>query len=156
MSIPLATRIRSLLARDKDAFWWRHFTDEELALKRMDVWELAAVIEEAQVRAGMERKKIVAEHLLAVRLAQIQATASWGSGLLGFFGAIIGAALTVALTSVLSETPARPCAPVAASLVPSTHGAGQSAPSTTASATSVQPSAAAPTGAASKASASGG
>lgn len=99
MRIPLSVRMQAFFARDKDAFWWSHFTDEEKELRRMDVWQLAGVLEEAAVRPGMEKKRIVAEHMLSVRLAQIQAKASWGSGILGFGGAIVGAALSVALAS---------------------------------------------------------
>ena len=91
MHIPLSTRIRAMFARDEEAFWWSHFTDDEKKLARMDVWQLAGVIEEAKVRTGQERLRIVAEHMLAVRLAKIQASASWGSGILGFVGALIGA-----------------------------------------------------------------
>lgn len=104
MKIPFDIRIKSFFAKDKAAFWWSHFSDEEKMLKRMDVWELAAVIQEANVRLGMEKKKIVAEHMLNVRLAQIQSKASWGSGILGFVGAIVGAALSVSLTNIL-QTP---------------------------------------------------
>jgi hypothetical protein len=31
----------------------------------MDVWQLAGVLEEAAVRPGMEKKRIVAEHMLS-------------------------------------------------------------------------------------------
>ena len=103
--IPLSVRIRAFFSRDKQAFWWNHFTDEEKQLRRMDVWQLAKVINEARVRnlAGESEKLIVAEHMLNVRLAQIQAKASWGSGVLGFVGAIIGAALSVSLTIALQN-----------------------------------------------------
>lgn len=116
----LLTHLRSLFARDKEAFWWKYFTDEELELQRMDVWQLAAVIEEAKVRPGMEKRRIVAEHMLSQRIALIQAKASWGSGVLGFIGAVVGAALSVALAAVLKSEPTTPvpsqvaeCAPVA-------------------------------------------
>lgn len=111
--IPLSVRIKALFARDKDAFWWSHFTDEEKQLRRMDAWQLAKVINEARVRnlAGEAEKLIVAEHMLNVRLAKIQATASWGSGVLGFVGAIIGAALSVALTLALQSPKEAPCTP---------------------------------------------
>jgi len=104
--IPISVRIRALFARDKEAFWWNHFTDEEKKLREMDVWELAQVINEARVHnlASEAEKLIVAEHMLNVRLAKIQATASWGSGLLGFIGAILGAALSVSLTTFLLST----------------------------------------------------
>jgi len=115
-NIPLSVRIKAFFARDKAAFWWNHFTDEEKKLRRMDAWQLAEVINEARVRniAGMEAKRIVAEHMLNVRLAQIQATASWGSGVLCFVGAIIGAAMSVALTAALQSPKEIPCTPVSA------------------------------------------
>ena len=80
------------------------FSDEEKELRRMDVWQLAALIKEPNVRPGIEQKRIVAEHMLNVRLAKIQSKASWGPGVLGFVGAIVGAALSVSLTNVL-QTP---------------------------------------------------
>lgn len=111
--IPLSVRIRALFSRDKEAFWWNHFTDEEMKLRRMDVWGLAKIINEARVRnlAGEAEKLIVAEHMLNVRLARIQATASWGSGVLGFAGATIGAALSIALTMALQSPKDDPCMP---------------------------------------------
>jgi len=111
--VPLSVRIKAFFARDKKAFWWDHFTNEEKKLCRMDVWQLAEVINEARVRniVGMEAKRIVAEHMLNVRLAQIQATASWGSGVLCFVGAIIGAAMSVALTSALQSPEEVKCNP---------------------------------------------
>ncbi|ESS72512.1 hypothetical protein MGMO_54c00010 [Methyloglobulus morosus KoM1] len=137
MSIPLSVRIRSFFARNKYAFWWDHFTDEEKQLRRMDVWELAKVINEARVRnlAGEAEKLIVAEHMLNVRLAQIQAKASWGSGVLGFVGAIIGSALSVALTIALQspQSPKEaPSAPERASekhvVAPPVQSAGKPVP----------------------------
>lgn len=111
--VSLSVRIRAFFARDKDAFWWNEITNEEKQLRRMDVWELAKVINEARVRnlAGEAEKLIVAEHMLNVRLAKIQATASWGSGVLGFVGAIIGSALSVALTMALQSPKEVPRAP---------------------------------------------
>ena len=83
----------------------------------MDVWQLAKVINEARVRnlAGEAEKLIVAEHMLNVRLAKIQATASWGSGVLGFVGAIIGAAISITLTMLIQNPKDVPCAPERAS-----------------------------------------
>ncbi|HYN60802.1 MAG TPA: hypothetical protein VET87_14790 [Rubrivivax sp.] len=104
-TIPLIVRLRGLLARNRDEFWWNYFTDEELELRKMDVWELAGVIQDARVTSGMDKKLIVAEHMLNVRLAQIQATASWGSGVLGFIGALVGAALSVVLAAALQGEP---------------------------------------------------
>jgi hypothetical protein len=110
---PLSVRIRAFFARDKEAFWWNEATNEEKKLRRMDVWQLAKVINEVRVRnlAGEAEKLIVAEHLLNVRLAQIQAKASWGSGVLGFVGAIIGAALSVSLALALQSPKDVPCTP---------------------------------------------
>ena len=117
MRTPLSIRIRSFFARDKDVFWWDHYTNEEKQLRRMDVWQLAKVINEARIRnlAGEAEKLIVAEHMLNVRLAKIQATASWGSGVLGFIGAIIGAALSVTLTMAIQNPKDVPCTPERAS-----------------------------------------
>lgn len=106
MRIPVCVRIRSFFARDKRAFWWKHFTDDEKQLRRMNAWQLAKVIHEENT----PEKRIVAEHFLNVRLAKIQATASWGSGVLGFVGAIIGAALSVALTMSIQSPNVVPCA----------------------------------------------
>ena len=104
-TIPILIRLRGSFARNKEEFWWKYFTDDELELRRMDVWELAGVIQEARVRGGMETKLIVAEHMLNVRLAQVQAKASWGSGVLGFLGALVGSALSVVLAAVLQREP---------------------------------------------------
>ena len=102
MRIRFSDRIKAFFSSDEETFWFNHFTDEEKALRHMDVWELAKVINEARVRnlAGEAEKLIVAEHMLNVRLAKIQAKASWGSGILGFTGAIIGASLSIALASI--------------------------------------------------------
>ena len=113
MSTPFSVRIRSFFARDKYAFWCDHYTNEEKQLRRTDVWQLAKVINEARIRnlAGEAEKLIVAEHMLNVRLAKIQATASWGSGVLGFVGAIIGATLSVTLTMAIQNPKDVSCAP---------------------------------------------
>ncbi len=60
--IPLSVLIVVLFTRDKEAFCWKHFTDEELELRRMDVWELAKVIDKARVNnlSGEQEKLIVA------------------------------------------------------------------------------------------------
>lgn len=99
MSVPFSVRIRSLFARDKDAFWWNHFTDEEKQLRRMDVWQLAKVINEARVRnlAGEAEKLIVAEYMLSERLARIQARPGYIAVLAGLVGVVGGAFLTSAL-----------------------------------------------------------
>jgi hypothetical protein len=95
----LFTRLRARFARDGEAFWFDYFSDEERALREMDLWQLAGALEEAEVR-GATRKRIVIEHLLNVRLARLQASASWGSALVG---AIVGAALGALLTWALSR-----------------------------------------------------
>ena len=103
MTIPLLTRIKGFISRDKYSFWFNHFTDEEKKLALMDAWQLASIIKDAGVRRDMEQKRIIAEHMLNVRLAKIQATASWGAGILAFVGAIIGASMSVALTSIAHD-----------------------------------------------------
>lgn len=102
--IPLSARFRALFARDEHAFWWEHFSDEERELREMDARQLAAALHEAQVRHNNERR-ILVEHMLSARLAQLQSRASWGSGVLGFGGAVLGAAMTVGLTAALSPSP---------------------------------------------------
>jgi hypothetical protein len=111
--IPISARIKAFFSRDKVAFWWNYYTNEEKKLRSMDVWELAKIINEARVRklTGEAEKVIVAEHMLNVRLAKIQATASWGSGVLCFIGAIIGAALSVTLTMALQSSNSVPGIP---------------------------------------------
>ena len=105
MRIPLSVRLKAIFARDKNEFWHGHFTAEERELRALDVWQLASVINEATVRHKTERR-IVAEHMLSARLAQIQSRASWGSGVLGFAGAIIRAALTDAMTFSMAQAAA--------------------------------------------------
>ena len=97
--VPLSVRIKGFFARDKHAFWWSHFTDEEKQLRRMDVWELAKVINEARVRnlAGEAEKLIVAEHMLQERLARIQARPAYFAIYAGLAGVAGGVFLTSAL-----------------------------------------------------------
>jgi hypothetical protein len=71
MRITIVDRLKLILVRDRHEYWWDHLTDEEKELARMDVWELAGVIEEANARREMERKRIVAEDMLDTRLARI-------------------------------------------------------------------------------------
>lgn len=105
MRIPLSVRLKAIFARDKNEFWWNHFTDEERELREVNVSQLASVINEATVRHNTERR-IDAKYMLSARLAQIQSRASWGSGVLGFTGAIIRAALTDAMTFSMAQAAA--------------------------------------------------
>ena len=93
--------MNAVFAKDKYDFWWYHFTNEERELREMDVWKLAAVIKESTARNEIE-PRIVAEHVLNLRLAKLQSHAAWGSGVLGIAAAALGAGLTVALTVLLS------------------------------------------------------
>ena len=97
MKFPLSLRIRALFAKDANEVYFAYLNDEERELREKDVWELARLIQEADVRGNMAVKKIVAEHLLSARVAQIQSKASWGAGLLGFLGAVLGAAISFAI-----------------------------------------------------------
>ena len=99
MAISLATRMRALFARDEYEYWFNHFTDEEKKLKKMSIWQLAEVINEANVHNNNPVKKIVAEHALSHRLAKLQANASWGSSFVGIGGVIAGAILSSWLSS---------------------------------------------------------
>lgn len=105
--IPLSVRIRALFVRDSHAFWWNHFTDEERELRGMNARQLAAALHEAREQRDNERQ-ILVEHMLALRLARVQSRASWGSGTLGFAGAVLGAALTVGLTAAITPNAPEP------------------------------------------------
>ena len=104
MQIPLSVRLRALFSRNKEEFWWNHFTDEERELREMDVMQLAAALNEAQVRRNDQRKTVV-EYMLSARLARLQAKAAWGAGALGFAGAVLGAGITAAVTAAVTPTP---------------------------------------------------
>lgn len=99
MRTTLIDRLKGFFARDKNAYWWDHWTDEEKQLRRMDVWQLANVINEARVRnlAGEAEKLIVAEHMLSERLARIQARPGYIATVAGLAGVVGGAFLTSAL-----------------------------------------------------------
>jgi hypothetical protein len=93
--ITLLDRIRALFAKDKEEFWFKHFTDEEKELKRMDVWQLAKTISESRINnmVGAEEKCIVAEHMLNVRLAKIQAMPNYILIISGILCVFIGSYL---------------------------------------------------------------
>lgn len=93
---PLRVRLKALFSKDSYEVYFAHLTDREREIREMDVWELAGVVQEASVRPNREKERIVAEHLLSARIAQIQSKASWGAGILGFLGALIGAAVAFA------------------------------------------------------------
>ena len=101
MSTPvsLLDRIRGFIARDKRAFWWNYFTDEEKQLRRMNVRQLAKVINEARVRnlAGEAETLIVTEHMLKERIARIQSRPTWFAIWAGLVGVAGGAFLTSSL-----------------------------------------------------------
>jgi|GEM_PF-3246452 len=106
MKIPLLTRLRAIFAKDKEDFWFQYFSDEEIQLRKMDVWQLAKVISEAKTtHVGSEEKRIVAEHLLNIRLANIQANAAWAAGIISFIGAIIGASIPLIAVFYFSQSP---------------------------------------------------
>jgi hypothetical protein len=96
MCTTLIDRLKGLFSIDKYAYWWGHWTDEEKQLRRMDVWQLAKVINEARVRnlAGEAEKLIVAEHMLTERLARIQARPGYIAIVAGLVGVVGGAFLT--------------------------------------------------------------
>ena len=105
-NIPLIVRIKGFFARNKYVYWWSHFTDEEKQLRRMDVWQLAKVINEARVRnlAGEAEKAIVAEHMLSERLVRIQARPGYVAIVAGLVGIIGGAFLTSELQKLDSQS----------------------------------------------------
>lgn len=105
MRATLIDRLKGFVARDKHAYWWEHWTDEEKQLRRMDVWQIAKIIHEARVRglAGEAEKLIVAEHMLSERLARIQARPGYIATVAGLVGVVGGAFLTSALQK--PETP---------------------------------------------------
>lgn len=94
MRLTLLEKIQLIFARDKDGLLWHFITDKELELKRMDAWQLATVIHEESVRQTLPQKKIVAEHLLAVRLIKLQNRAVMVAAVFGVAGALLGAFAT--------------------------------------------------------------
>lgn len=88
MTITLLDRIKSFFARDKNAFWWNHFSDEEKQLRRMSVWQLARVIHNEGPQGSSPEQRIVAEHMLSVRLTNLQTRATHIATISAFIGAI--------------------------------------------------------------------
>lgn len=97
MRITLADRIKALFARVEYGYWFKLATDEEKELRRLDSWGLAKVIHEETVHPTNPEKRIVAEHMLNVRVAKIQNRATYVSIVVGFIGILVGAALSVML-----------------------------------------------------------
>jgi len=95
--------IKLFFSRNKEDFLWKHITSEEKVLSDMDVWQLADIILEASDHTHeTERRKIVAEHKLHIRLSKIQARATWGAGAIGFIGAILGSLITIGMVSLFN------------------------------------------------------
>lgn len=103
MSPSLFVRIKSLFARDKYSYWFNEFTDDEKKLACMDVWQLAGVIQESIECNNNVQKRIVAEHLLSVRLAKIQAKPVYLSVFTGLIGIVVGVLLTHVLQTPNEE-----------------------------------------------------
>ena len=99
MRITLADRFKALLARDEYGYWFALITDDEKKLRRMDSWQLARLIHEETVNPSTPEKRIVAEHLLQVRIAKIQSRATYVSAFVGFVGGLVGAALVILFQS---------------------------------------------------------
>lgn len=97
MRITWADRIKALFARDEYGYWFALITDEEKELRRMDSWELAKVIHEESVRQTNPERRIVAEHMLQIRVAKIQSRATYISVVVGFLGVLVGVILTAAI-----------------------------------------------------------
>lgn len=66
----------------------------------MDVWELAAVAQEND-----QQRRVVAEHMLNVRLANIQAQASKWAGWISAFGAVLASVASFYLGQLSASKP---------------------------------------------------
>lgn len=95
LKITVWEKFRALFAKNKKGYWFDLYTDEEKELKRMDVWQLAQVIRDESISTGNKERKLVADHMLKVRLARIQSSATYISAVFGLIGVIIGAVITV-------------------------------------------------------------
>ena len=98
----LLLRIKAFFARDKYSFWWNELTDRDKELASLSTRELAGELQNARTNRDAE-EEILIEHILSQRLAEIQSKATWGAAVLGFVGAILGAALSVALTKIFDD-----------------------------------------------------
>lgn len=94
MRITRIDRIKAFFAKDEYGYWFALVTDEEKELRRMDSWGFAKVIHEESVRQTNPERRIVAEHMLQVRVAKIQSRATYVSVVAGFIGVLVGATLT--------------------------------------------------------------
>lgn len=92
-------RLRGRLSPNPEQYWWELATDEERELLRTDTKGLAKELAEIRNSGPSDKiaRGILIEHLLNMRLARIQSKAAWGSGALGFGGALLGAALSFGL-----------------------------------------------------------
>lgn len=95
MRITLTDRIRALFSKDEFDYWFKQFTDDEKEILRMDSWELAKVIVEENNHNGNSQKRIIAEHMLQVRLIKLQNRATYISMFVGFAGIALGSFLTI-------------------------------------------------------------
>lgn len=90
-SITWVDNFKAFFVRNKHAYWWNHFTDEEKYLRRMDVWQLADIIQ------PHDKRTLVAEYMLRERIAELQARPVWWSIFAALLGVIGGAFLTTTL-----------------------------------------------------------
>lgn len=97
MKFPWWLRFKALFVKDANELYFAYLNDEERELREMDVWQLARLIQKAETQGNLAVERIVAEHLLSARLAQIQSKASWGAGLLGFLGALLGGVISFSI-----------------------------------------------------------
>lgn len=97
MRITVVDRIKALFAKDEYSYWFKLITDEEKELRCMDSWELAKVIHEGNINNSNPVKRIVAEHMLQVRLAKIQSRATYLNIIFGLIGVVLGAILGAVL-----------------------------------------------------------
>lgn len=94
-------KLRYFFAKDKDLFVWNEVNDEAKELQDLTTWQLVELINQGINSSNDATRRTYAEHLLAHRISQRQAKASWGAGLFGFLGAILGAVISVTLASYI-------------------------------------------------------